>query len=223
MNTTIFAQGIKGNGIVEKENRPVAAFDKINIGGVMNVYLEQSDVESVTVEADKNIIPYITTSVKDNELLIGIKDNTEIKKSKKLNVYVSLRNISKLDIGSVGNVECKNTLHLSSLKLDNSSVGDVSLKLDCSNFNAMITSVGNTILSGKADEAGISVEGVGNLKAFDFAAGILKIKNSGVGNAKVSAVREIYLELEGVGNITYKGDPVVKQLKSDGVGKIKKD
>ena len=59
--TTACAQNVSGNGDVVEENRPVEPFSSIDIGGVLNVYLTQGDTESVTVEADENLLDLIIT------------------------------------------------------------------------------------------------------------------------------------------------------------------
>ena len=55
----MYMGGIKGNGNVVKETREVSSFDGIKVGGAFNVYLSQSGTESLTIEADENLLPVI--------------------------------------------------------------------------------------------------------------------------------------------------------------------
>jgi len=224
MNLTaiVTAQTIRGDGNVVKENRSALAFNQIETNGIMNVYLNQGESESITVEADKNIIPYIETIVSGNELRIGMKEDVEIKKSTKLNVYVTLRSINKLELNGVGNVESQDKLKLNDLTVINSGVGNLKLNLDCEKLKMDMNAVGNVTLTGSVNNASIDHNGVGNLKAFDLSTNTMNIQSNGVGNSEVSSDNEIYINLNGMGNVSYKGNAVVKELNKNGFGNVKK-
>jgi len=220
---TINSQSLYGDGNVVKENRTVSSFDKVEINGVVNVYLKQGSSESAVVEADKNLVPYILTSVKNGTLTISTKEDFNLKKSTKLKVYVTLKNITDLECNSVGNVKTESKLDLNDINIENNSVGNIDLELDCNKLTLENNSVGNSTLSGNIDVGNIEHNGVGNIKAFDLKADVLTIESNAVGNAEVSSEREIYIELNGMGNINYKGAAAVKKLEKNGFGNIKKN
>ncbi|MBK7157367.1 MAG: DUF2807 domain-containing protein [Ignavibacteria bacterium] len=219
----VSAQEIKGNGDVTKETRSVASFDIIENDGVVNITLIQADIESVIVEADRNLLPVIITKVKDNTLFISTKEGAEIEKSTKLNVYVSFRDLKKLELNSVGNLSSQNQLKLNNLEIENNSVGNIDLNLDCNKLNIESNSVGNTVLTGKVNDFKIELNSVGNLKAFDLVAQTLNIESNAVGNAEVNSQKEISISQNGMGNITYKGDAIVKKLDRSGLGNVRKE
>ncbi len=220
--TLLPAQKLTGDGNVVKETRSTPSFSEIEINSALNVFLKQSDEESVFIESDKNLIPYIRTYVEDGKLIIDMKDKFKLKKSTKLNVYVTLKNLTNLINNSVGNVKSENNLKLSSLNIKNNSVGNLVLDISCDNLNADLNSVGNVSFSGRVNKANIQNNGVGNLDAEDMTAEVLLIENNSVGNSIVNATREIYIEANGVGDVSYKGTAELKKSESNGVGKIKK-
>lgn len=224
MTSTIIlqAQELTGDGNVVRETKAVSHFEKIEVNGTMSVYLKQGETESVVVEADKNLIPYFVIKVKGDKLSIGMRDEVEIEESTKQNVYVTLKDLTGLEANGVGNIESENTLNLDRLNIENNSVGNLKLDLKCNDLKAEINSVGSVIFSGNAGTAAITHNGVGNLKAFDLSAGVMKISSNAVGNCEVSSSKEIYIDLNGIGNISYKGNPVVKALNENGLGKVKK-
>ncbi|HMQ68409.1 MAG TPA: head GIN domain-containing protein [Ignavibacteria bacterium] len=213
---------VKGNGNVAKETRSISSFSKIELNSVMNVFLNQSGTESITIEADNNLFSYIETYVENNTLKIETKKNYNLKNYKKLNVYINYKDINDLVNNSVGNVRSEHQLNFSSLNIENNSVGNLDLDLNGKNLNVEINSVGNVTFSGKADNVNIENNSVGNLEAFDLAAVNLNIENNSVGNSEVYATGEITIESNGVGNVIYKGDAVVKSLQKSGVGSVKK-
>lgn len=113
-------------------------------------------------------------------------------------------------------------MNLTQLELKNSAIGNVSLDLNCAKLNAVIGAVGNTVLKGKVGEVIITNKSVGNVEAFDLSADILTIEHKGVGNAEVRADKEIYITAKAVGDLFYKGDAVVKEMKVKGLGNVKK-
>lgn len=197
----MFKEGIRGNGIVEEEVRNVPAFNQLDISGTFNVFLSQGETESVTIEADSNIIPVIQTEVNDGRLSVKIENGVKISKSKKSSVYITINDINKLDFRGVGNLKCLTDLNLSIVDISNSGVG-------------------NMELTGSAQVCSIHNSGVGNLKASDFVVQKLTVSNVGVGNVEIHAVEELSMSNSGVGNVSYWGTASIKEINSSGVGKI---
>lgn len=220
--TTACAQKVSGNGNVVEENRPIESFSAIKIGGVLNVYLTQGDTESLTVEADENILDLIETENRGNTLVVRLKKGIDIKKAEQKNVYVTLRTLDKLEIGGVVSVKSTTPLVTDQLDLDIGGVSNTDLEVECDRLDARADMVGSLVLRGKAREANIKNGGVGSLKAFDLEVDRLTIKNSGVGSAEVMAQEEISITSSGVGSVRYQGDAVVKELSTSGIGKVKK-
>lgn len=223
LNSTLSqSQTVRGDGVVIRENRNIPSFNKIQTGGVLNIFLSQGSIESIVVETDRNLINYVETYVKGEALIIKNKDDVEIKKKTKMNVYITLKDIKKMNIDGVGNVKCQTQLDLATLDLDNNGVGNIQLDLKCDRLKADINSVGGVTLSGRVREVSIDHNGVGNVEAFDLVANILKIHSNGVGNSEVNSEDELYIHLNGIGNVSYKGNAVLKELDIHGRGKVQK-
>ncbi len=65
---------IKGNGQVKKETREVSNFTSLSSQGSMNVQISYGNSNSIVVEADENLLPYIETTVENGKLLIKAKE-----------------------------------------------------------------------------------------------------------------------------------------------------
>lgn len=217
-----FSQSIKGDGNVVKETKIVEPFDKIELNGIVNVYLKQGENEKVEIETDKNLIPYIEIKSRNQTLEITTREKTEIKSSTKLNVYVTLKDLNEIELNSIGNLMTIGKLELNDLEVENNSIGSITLEINCNKLTLESNSIGNVTLSGNADNVDIRQNSIGNIKAFDLKADKLKIESNAVGNSEVYSEREIYITLNGTGNITYKGNAVVKALEKNGIGNIKK-
>lgn len=197
------AQSIKGSGNVEKQKRNVSSFNAIELNGVFNVFLLQGETEALTIEADDNLLPIIKSSVDNNKLIVKTKKHLNIKKSTKMNVFITFKDINSLGFYGVGDLSCDAPIKLKSLNIDNNGVGNLNLVGSCSNVT-------------------IKNSGVGNINTSKFTAKIMDVTNSGVGNVDIYVTEELKLKNLGIGNIYYEGGASIIDIDSSGIGKIKK-
>lgn len=129
------SDSVKGNGKVTTEEREIEPFNQIVLEGVFNVYLLQKEKESIRVETDENVLPYIITEVENNVLTIKLKDDSKISKMKKINVYITLADINKIETKGVGLLHCMGKLNLRTIDLNLKGVGASKLNLDCETLN----------------------------------------------------------------------------------------
>jgi hypothetical protein len=213
----------RGNGHVVTQNRTISSFNKISIEGVFPVDLSQDgNAEAVKVEADENLQDYITVENNGNELVVKLKDEASIHASKKMKVYINIKKLSELNFKSVGSLTTTNQLKLDSLELNSESVGKLCLDIDATFLRANLSSVGATTLKGRVTEVCINNKSVGTLSAYNLKAGTLKIHNTAIGTAEVYADSAFYIRSSAIGTLYYKGSGVVKELSSEGIGKVKK-
>lgn len=215
-------QKVNGNGIVTSKTYAVSSFDKIHLSGVFNTVLKQGSYESVVITTDENLQLYLKPVVKSSTLSIEQSEGVSINNPTKMKIEITLKDINQLSNSGVGNISTSGTLNLSELGIDNSGVGNLDLEIETNQLNIDASSVGNIELEGSARESKIMLTGVGNIDAEDMKITNLKIENSGVGNAKVYVTGEIQPTLNGAGNITCYGNPSVKNLNEEGVGKFRK-
>jgi hypothetical protein len=216
------SEKVSGNGKVVKQERDVSHFNSIDASGVFNIYFLQGEKESLVIESDENLLPLIETKVEGNALIIGQKDHFGIRNARKKNIYITLKSIDHLTINSVGNIQTSSLLHLKSLKLDHSGVGNVKLEFDCDKLIADIHSVGQLTLKGKVNFAEIKNSSVGNVNASEFFVDTLHLENSSIGNLKIHAEKEVFVNSSGIGNVSIEGNAIVKELSSTGIGKVVK-
>src|SRR5690242_12646963 len=54
---------VHGSGNVVTEARPVSGFDRVSVSGAGQLKVTQGDAESLTIETDDNLLPYIRSEV----------------------------------------------------------------------------------------------------------------------------------------------------------------
>lgn len=224
--------GITGNGKVVEESRAInASFNAIKASEGLNVYVTQSDNESIIVEADENLHDLIITEVVDNVLKIHTKKNIGNATSKK--VMVSFKNVSNITSTSGSDVHSTNTITAENLKLESSSGSDMSLNVNASSIqcnassgsamkldvnSSMIechSSSGSTIkLTGKTIKLITEASSGSSLNAGDLIAESSQAQASSGSNITINTTKELVAKASSGGGISYYGNPE-KVEKSD--------
>ncbi len=215
------AQEVEGNGKIVKKFYSISSFDRIELNGIYNTVIKQGNTESVEIEADENLQAYLKPEVNDRTLQIEQTEGVRFKKNRKMNVYVTFKNIDKITNNGVGNLTSDGTINLSQLAIACNGVGNLELELNSSKLNLEMSSVGNIELSGSVTDGEFMLSGVGNIDAENMKIENLKIDNSGVGNAEVYVTGVIRPSVSGAGNIICKGKPSVSDLKQNGIGRFR--
>ena len=207
---------------VKNETRDfyVTSFSRLDLGGPFNVILKQGDSEKVVIDAPVSVLEKIEVMNTNSTLKIDFNEGFNHSRNRKINVYVTLRSVNYIKMGSAGNVETRNTLALDTLTIENNRTGNMQLDLGCKIVNLNSKSTGNTTLSGNANSAVYNWSGVGNFDAWNLKVEYLKVNNSGVGNTDVFASKELYLVASGIGNVTYGGGAQIKKLETSGIGNV---
>lgn len=197
----------------------VKPFNAIHAEGVFNIILSQGSKESVVVKGDYPKDLKITNE--GNTLVIEDTLNTHhTHLDIKTDIYITLTDINKLDMESVGETKCSDTLKLKNLAFHVKDVGATTLWLNADTVKGKEEGVGALELAGKATYADISDNGIGKLGATDFKVEVLHVNVNGVGAADVYASKEIYMHSSGVGGVTYHGPAKVMKADNDGVGGV---
>jgi hypothetical protein len=206
---------LEGNGNLVTREVSISPFSKLKASGVYELKLSQGDKESLLIEADENLQALFIVKNEGNQLVIEMKKlkNVNLKAKTKLRIHLTFKNITDLELSTVGNVRSDEQLTFNNLELDSKSVGNVDLKLTANEINVNNSSVGNITLSGKAQTATMINNGVGNLDAGDFVVQTMNIDNSGVGNAYVNAEKELKVKDSFLGKVKNKGAAPMKKKK----------
>jgi hypothetical protein len=111
-------------------------------------------------------------------------------------------------------------------KKNNNGFNPTELKIDVympEIKNIYLNGVGNIkIGSGKTSDFEINLSGVGNIEVQNYEAENVNIIHSGTGDIKIWVTKSLTGIFSGVGNILYKGDPVINNINKTGIGNIKK-
>ena len=212
--------GVRGNGEVVIENRTInESFSAIKATEGLNVYLTQSDNESIKVEADENLQELILTEVEDGVLKIHTKENIGNSTSKK--VHISFKDISSITSTSGSNIYATNTINVDRLDLKSTSGSNMKLDVNTTDLNCKSTSGSNLKLSGKTIKLVAEATSGSNMKAADLMAESSEVKGTSGANITVNSSKELYARASSGSNVKYYGNPEKIDISDSSAGSVK--
>jgi hypothetical protein len=191
-----------GNKDVTTENRNLSAFTKIEVIDDVTVLLVYSDEQSVTVEADSNVISAVTTEINNGALII--KTSSKIVRAKELTVHVKVnKDITEIYAYNKASVNSNNSLRIDALTINAFDNSDFKIKLSSKIVQINTKKSSNLDVEILCDEALIISEEYSNLK------GIIDTKNMVIHTLDKASItlsgNTANLELETLHNSAFKG------------------
>lgn len=201
------ADGIKGNGNVQSEEREVGNFETIKVNGAFTIYLSQDDEYSLKVVADENLLDIIKTRVKGDVLYISTEKN--IYKSKEMKLYIGFKHLSGLKANGAISLKSDQMLRFDVLNIEMNGASSANLKLTANQLRIDNSGASTIKLAGKCDEVSIEISGAGSVSAYDLVVKKGSIDISGVGSGKLCVEEDLRVNISGIGSVKYKGEPKI--------------
>jgi hypothetical protein len=179
----------EGSGTSKTEARPVTGFTQVTIAAAGDVTITQSGADSLTIEADDNLLPLLTSEVAGGRLTLGVRGSITPKQP--IRYRITVRELTGIDVSGAANVDAKD-------------VATTALTVG-------LSGAGNVTVAGQAQREDISVSGAGRFDGAGLAVKSARAILSGAGSAVVQAKDELDATVTGVGSVEYVGAPKVKQ------------
>jgi len=213
------ANTVSGKGDREKYEINVGEFNRIKVEGNCEIRYYAAPSNIVTLEVQSNLREYFVVDVQNNELIVRTTKN--ISKSSTPVLTVSTPALNSLTISGECTFNANDKIKTDTFILTISGAGEGKAELEVNNLKANISGACSFELSGKADNADISMSGAGEFKAFSLQVREATVGFSGAGAIKINCSEKLSINANGAGSIEYKGSPSIS-LNKNGLVSIKK-
>ena len=217
----VAGQRLRGNGNVRTEERSPGTFNAVASHGSFNVYVSTGN-QSVKIEAEDNLLPYIETYVDGSVLHVDTKENYWLRPSRQIKIYVSSPDFKSIRSYGSGDITGLSKITDSS-KLELGVNGSANIKMDVNTpgIDAEINGSGDINLSGETKTFNGEIHGSGNVRAMNLQSEEANVKIYGSGNADIFASVKLDVHVAGSGDVNYKGNAQVSSSIA-GSGRVKK-
>lgn len=211
------------------ETREVSNFDRLVMRGYGELRITQGDQESLTIEADEEILPYIKTGVRDGELRIDVVDDwverifkifSQGLDSQRINYNLSIKRLNLLKITGAARVR-SDALEATDLAIEAGGAVEMEINsLKSQKLQVKLPGTGQIKLSGKVEQQDISVSGAGAYQAKGVESQTARVRLDGVGKATVWVTGDLEVSINGLGSVEYYGSPTLSKS-VHGLGSVK--
>lgn len=214
---------VKGSGKIRKEQKEVAYFEGINVSSAIHVYLKQGDVQTVEIEGDDNIVPFIQAKVRDQVLYLSLEGPSNVNNFSPvlpMNVYVTLKKLREIEANAASKVEGQSVFTVEKLELDITSAANLNLKVEGESIEMEVSAAAKATLEGNINNLEVDLSGASKLDASDLQALKADIETSGASSATLNVKDELQYDVSGASKLTYTGHPRIYKAEVSAAGKV---
>jgi hypothetical protein len=192
--------GIRGNGHIKTDERPVSAFANIDLRGAFTIEW-QSGAPSLRITTDENLLSYIDSNVSGNTLHLRTRE--QIRPAHGGSVSVVISSPTRAGARTTGAVKLE------------------AKQLSGPQFAIESRGASRVSLEGNIDELLVDMTGASELAASKLQTKISEISTTGAANAEIAVAEKLKVAITGAGKITYSGNPPTIEKHISGAGSIR--
>ena len=190
-------RGVRGNGTIKTEQRPVGPFTRIEAGGFYDIQWQPGS-PSFSLTTDENLLSHIETRM--NGSVLKIETHGQIAPTHGVTVVITSPSLTGAELSGA-------------LKLKATQLSGDRFALDTSGATRVA-------LDGRANRLIASLTGASKLNAETLQTQYVEISVTGAGKADVNATNSLRAAITGAGRVSYGGNPKSVEKKITGAGKI---
>lgn len=220
----------RGSGRVVEEMRDVSGINGVDLATLGDLTIEVGDTESLLIEAEENLMPYIETKMRNGMLRIQIQDGANLRTTKPVRYYLTVTGLDTISISSSGDIHAPDLaaerfsivvassgdlvmgdLETDGLDVKVSSSGNVTIgELNANSLEVDIGSSGNVdIAGGTAKTQNITINSSGRYTAEGLTTDRADVRLNSSGSARIWVREQLTARLNSSGDLIYRGDPEV--------------
>jgi hypothetical protein len=190
--------GIRGNGQIKTDERPVSAFANIDARGAFIIEW-QSGTPSLRITTDENLLPYIDSNVSGDTLHLRTRE--QIRPTHGIRVVISSPTRAGARISGAVKLDAK--------------------QLSGTRFALEARGASRVSLYGNIDELLADLTGASELAAGGLQTKTAEISTTGAGDAEIAVAETLKVAITGAGKVKYSGNPATIEKHITGVGSIR--
>jgi len=189
--------GIRGNGNIVTDQRPIGDFNEIIASGGMKVEWRPG-APSLSITTDENLLRYIDGYISGSAL--RLKEHEHLRPTRGINVTVSSPKFNGADLSG--------------------AVDLVAHNLTGAKFYVRGTGASDVVLDGAVDELLADLTGAGDVRAKSLQVKTAEISTTGAADAVVTVSDVLRASITGAGDVTYYGNPATVEKHITGAGSV---
>lgn len=184
-----FGNGVRGSGTPATESRAVESFSSVVVIASGTVLIDVDGTEAVTITADDNLLPLLSTAVAGDRL--ELRPTESISPSREIEYRIDASSLDEVAIRGSGDITAS--------------------PVESAGFRVVISGSGEVTLRGTADDLEVEISGSGSYRGADLVAATGSVDISGSGSAVMNVTDQLDISISGSGEVEYIGTPALSQ------------
>lgn len=189
--------GIRGNGQVVTDQRPITDFTEIDSSGGLRIEWH-SGPPSLSITTDKNLLHYIDSSVSGNVLRFRVRES--VRPTHSIKISASSPKLNGADFRGAVDFTAKDVAG--------------------PKFYVRASGASDITLAGNVTDFLCDLTGASELRAREFQTATTEIVSTGASSAKISVSEALRVSITGAGDVSYYGNPKTVEKHVTGAGSI---
>lgn len=215
---------LKGTGSEMSTNMGISSKSNIMLYDDIDINLIQDSLDYIEIKSYDNIIPFITIDTIGDTIKIANSNrcNYVRNRDKKTTVNFHFTELKNIFLYGSGTVNSSTIINLTALKIQGEhGSSQINLDVNCDVFTSnLLEGNMNLTVTGNVKNAYFFQSKYSIIDASDLVTEKAKCSNKSTGDIICNTMDTLQVELLGVGNIFYKGNPTIIYLKDVGLGKV---
>jgi hypothetical protein len=212
---------INNSGITSKQEVTFTNFSQIEIHTGFELFLNQNGTESISIVADKNVLPHIEYFQKGDKIIFRMENGYQAT-YKSVQIFISAKDISRLSGSGGSSLIAESVLEGNEIELSLSGgsifTGEINInKIYISQSGGSISKVSGNTINLNADLSGGS-----QIIGQNYVVKYLDLNLSGGSNANLTVTDEISIRGSGGSSLKYSGTGRVIKSSLSGGSSVKK-
>lgn len=204
-------------------NKTITGYSQLNVSDPFKVYVTFSDSEeSIQIEANQNLQQYISCEKKNNQLVIDLDDNVDIKGTSTLNVYITTKQLDAFYAAGATTIQLQNELNGGNVSVELTGACTLSGTMNIDKLNSTLSGASNLNLLGTANSIELDATGASNMTDFGFETNSLVCDLEGGCDVSVTVEQTLSVKATGACNVYFKGNGMVSSQNLSGGSTIQK-
>lgn len=213
---------ITPEGTPIEETREIATFQKIDVENAFTInYKAGAPTEGLTIKAAPNLMEYIITEVKENELSIKIKDGYHVNDGD-IVITVASPLLHSIEMSGACRMDVEGEISGQKLDMDLSGACSAQLTANVQELDIDASGAVSLNLEGSCDKLLIDLSGAASCDASACITKHANVDVSGTGVVKINATESVRGDISGVASMQNYGSSTDDVVKTSGMSSYKK-
>lgn len=196
---------IVGSGIIITESRPITEFSEVYVQGDYTLHIKQGNRYKLFLKMDDNLLDNTITEIEGDKL--QIISNSSVLRSSAKDIYITVKDLNRIKLVGAVDLTNSNVFSVNSLSIISEGICNIDLHVHSNIVSLKLSGSSNVKIIGISNNLDVDMAGYGTLNSLGLFCDNVTLNLSGAVSSKVFSKKYLDVDINGAGQVYYKGTP----------------